>query len=142
MQPIDRSNGCLFVQPGSHRRSLLPHSYPSDGVVNAAYHGIHSLTERDGEAMQQLHMEEGDCVFFHPLLIHGSGRNNSTQFRKAISTHFAASECKYYDVSNTVQEEIKKEAEAMAKKRGNNCTFNDYWRNKSRLVKGKELTLI
>jgi phytanoyl-CoA hydroxylase len=30
-------------------------------------------------------MEKGDTIFFHPLLWHGSGRNSTPNFRKAIS---------------------------------------------------------
>ena len=33
------------------------HTYPNDGVVNKAYHGIHNLTEKDGEAMLHVEME-------------------------------------------------------------------------------------
>ena len=40
------------------------------------------------------------------------------RFRKAISTHFAASECEYIDVRGTTQENIAKEVEEIAKKRG------------------------
>jgi phytanoyl-CoA hydroxylase len=42
-----------------------------------------------------LEMEKGDTVFFHPILIHGSGANRTEGFRKAISCHYAASECKF-----------------------------------------------
>ena len=45
-------------QPGSHREGKLhKHTYPNDGVVNKAYHGIHNLTEKDGEAMLHVEME-------------------------------------------------------------------------------------
>lgn len=50
------------------------------GGVNKMYHGIQDF---DPEArMVHLEMEEGDTVFFHPLLIHGSGRNQTDGFRK------------------------------------------------------------
>ena len=35
-------------------------------------------------------MEPGDTVFFHPILLHGSGRNRTQGFRRAISAHYAA----------------------------------------------------
>ena len=63
-------------------------------------------------------MEAGDTVFFHPLLIHGSGANRSKGFRKAISCHYAASECEYIDVAGTSQENIAEEVLAIAKRRG------------------------
>ena len=56
-----------------------------------------------------LHMEKGDTVFFHPLLIHGSGTNLSGRFRKAISCHYSTSDCHYIDVTGTTQENIAKE---------------------------------
>lgn len=46
-----------------------------------------------------LEVEPGDTLFFHPLLVHGSGVNRSAGTRKAISCHYAAADCKYIDVS-------------------------------------------
>jgi len=145
MQKIDRVNGCLFVSPGTHKGELLRHEYPSDGIVNKAYHGIQNLSsEADGEKMLHVEMEPGDTIFFHPLLIHGSGRNNSDGFRKAISCHYAASDCFYIEPNGTIQEEVAKEiAEIAAKhaKPGHQVTFVDVFRNKGRLVSGKPGTL-
>ena len=57
---------------------LLQHEYPEweDGV-NKMYHGVRGM---DGERKIELHMEKGDTVFFHPLMVHGSGK------RKVLST--------------------------------------------------------
>lgn len=44
----------------------------------------------------------------------------SQHFRKAISCHYAASECEYIDVRGTSQESIAKEVEEVAKRRGIN----------------------
>lgn len=41
-------------------------------MVNKAYHGIQDY---DNSETISLEMEKGDTVFFHPLLIHGSGPN-------------------------------------------------------------------
>jgi len=40
-------------------------------------------------------MEPGDTVFFHPLLLHGSGRNRTEGFRRAISAHYASAACRF-----------------------------------------------
>merc|ERR1711863_171873 len=56
----------------------------------------------------KLCMNKGDTVFFHPLLIHGSGTNNTNRFRKAISCHYASANCHYIDVRGTSQENIAK----------------------------------
>jgi phytanoyl-CoA hydroxylase len=34
-------------------------------------------------------MDPGDTLLFHSLLIHGSGRNKTQRFRRAISAHYA-----------------------------------------------------
>lgn len=44
-------------------------------------------------------------------------------FRKAISFHFAASECEYIDVTGTIQDNIRQEIEEIAKRRGAEVDF-------------------
>ena len=51
----------------------------------------------DIEARLHVEMEPGDTLFFHPLLIHGSGRNRSDDFRRAISVHYASRDCERPD---------------------------------------------
>lgn len=71
-------------------------------------------------------MDKGDCLFFHPLLIHGSGRNNSNGFRKAISCHYAHTDCYYENLTGTMQEDVAKEVEDMIKKKGlQDVSFNE-----------------
>eukprot|EP00164_Ancoracysta_twista_P001072 GFYU01001401.1.p1 GENE.GFYU01001401.1~~GFYU01001401.1.p1 ORF type:complete len:330 (-),score=100.78 GFYU01001401.1:210-1199(-) len=139
MQKINKQNGCLCVIPGSHNRELLLHGYPDDGTVNKMYHGIQGMTEGDMSKMLHLEMEVGDTVFFHPLLIHGSGRNLSSGFRKAISCHYASTDCSYINVKGTIQESIMEEVESVVKRRGvEGVSFNDIWHFKSRLISGRE----
>uniref|UniRef100_A0A8C5YFA1 Phytanoyl-CoA dioxygenase, peroxisomal n=1 Tax=Microcebus murinus TaxID=30608 RepID=A0A8C5YFA1_MICMU len=81
MEHIDRNNGCLCVIPGSHKGHLQPHDYPQwEGGVNIMFHGIQNF--KDYDARVHIQMEKGDTLFFHPLLIHGSGRNTTQRFRK------------------------------------------------------------
>ena len=93
LDPATRENGCLVVVPGSHKGELLEHENPGWEYVNFLYVGAKGA----GEATQRVHleMEPGDTVFFHPLLLHGSGRNRSPGFRVAISAHFASARCRY-----------------------------------------------
>jgi phytanoyl-CoA hydroxylase len=87
-------------------------------------------------------MEKGDTVFFHPILIHGSGANRTNGFRKAISCHYASSDCEYIDLTGTIQEGFKKEVEEIAKKRvGIDVDVRDVWRLKCRLVEGERINL-
>jgi len=86
-------------------------------------------------------MEKGDTVFFHPILVHGSGINKTKGFRKAISCHYASSECNYIDVEGTTQENIAREIEQIASSKGIDCDFQSIWKYRSRLVRGEEHTL-
>jgi phytanoyl-CoA hydroxylase len=96
--------------------------------------------------LAHLEMEKGDTVFFHPILIHGSGANKTGGFRKAISCHYAASECQYFDVTGTIQEDFKNEVEKLAAKKfglskEEKIDINDIWRLKSRVVHGERINL-
>uniref|UniRef100_A0A8C4PSZ0 Phytanoyl-CoA dioxygenase, peroxisomal n=1 Tax=Equus asinus TaxID=9793 RepID=A0A8C4PSZ0_EQUAS len=103
MEHVDRNNGCLAVLPGTHKSSLKPHHYPQwEEGVNAIFHGIEDYDENNDRV--HLVMEKGDTVFFHPLLIHGSGRNKTQGFQKAISCHFASANCHYIDVKGTIKD--------------------------------------
>ena len=88
--PSTRRSGCLAVIPGSHKGRLLKHANPDWEYVNFAFYGIEAPNLED---RVHIEMEPGDTLFFHPLLIHGSGRNRDTKFRRSISTHFARADC-------------------------------------------------
>ncbi len=49
--------------------------------MNKAYFGIKEYEQVAGERLD-LEMKKGDIVFFHPLLVHGSGENKSKGYRK------------------------------------------------------------
>jgi phytanoyl-CoA hydroxylase len=53
-----------------------------------------------------LEMKKGDIVFFHPHLVHGSGENKSSGYRKSFCCHFADSDCKYIDIKGTFNETV------------------------------------
>ncbi len=87
--PTNRNNGCLAVLPGSHRDGLLEHGYPDWEYVN---HGFYAALGVDVSERVYVELDPGDTLFFHPLLLHGSGRNKSTHFRRALSAHFVAAD--------------------------------------------------
>ncbi|MGH0035071.1 MAG: phytanoyl-CoA dioxygenase family protein [Myxococcota bacterium] len=91
LEPVTRENGCLVVVPGSHEGELLPHENPEWEHLNAAYFGARGVGAETPRV--HLEMEPGDTVFFHPLLIHGSGRNTTQGFRRAISAHYGSLDC-------------------------------------------------
>jgi len=75
MEKVTRSNGCLVVIPKTHRGMLHPHEYPAwENGVNKMYHGVSGFDAAD---LVHLEMEKGDTVFFHPILVHGSGANKT-----------------------------------------------------------------
>lgn len=86
----NRCNGCLAVMPGSHKGELLEHDCPDWTYVNAGFLGVGGL---DRQERVHVEMAAGDTLLFHPLLIHGSGRNRSDACRRAISCHYAAADC-------------------------------------------------
>ena len=102
LEPCTRENGCLVVVPGSHEGKLLEHENPDWEWLNRAYFGVRG----EGAVAERVHleMEPGDTVFFHPLLIHGSGRNRTDGFRRAISTHYASAECRFLPGAEPVGE--------------------------------------
>ena len=96
LTPTTRTNGCLSVVPGSHSGELLPHGSPDWEYVNQGFYGIPKTPELAArfDGRRHIEMRRGDSLFFHPLLIHGSGRNLSTAPRRAISTHYASAACR------------------------------------------------
>ncbi|XP_067414795.1 phytanoyl-CoA dioxygenase, peroxisomal-like [Emydura macquarii macquarii] len=143
MERIDRSNGCLAVLPGTHKGSLKRHDYPDwEGGVNTLFYGMLDYNKN----LPRLHlvMEKGDTVFFHPLLIHGSGINRTQGFRKAIVCHYASADCQYIDVKGTSQENIEKEVLEIAQRKygvSTPTTLKDFWIRRGRLVKGERTNL-
>lgn len=139
MEDVTVDNGCLFVLPGTHKGSLQKHDYPNwEGGVNKAYHGV---LGHDDFPKVMLPMKKGDTVFFHPLLVHGSGPNTTKGFRKAISCHYASSDCYYIDVEGTSQENIANEVKEIASRRGISLDYKQIWQQRSRLVRGAEKSL-
>jgi len=65
--------------------------YFIQGEVNKMYHGINKINF-DNHKKVLLEMDKGDTVFFHPLLIHGSGINK-TQVIKMYTLIFNSISC-------------------------------------------------
>ncbi|WAR25346.1 PAHX-like protein, partial [Mya arenaria] len=139
MEKVNRDNGCLVVLPGTHKGELLQHDYPEwEGGVNKMYHGVRDY--KQDHPRIHLEMEAGDTVFFHPILIHGSGANRTNGFRKAISCHYSTGQCHFVDLKGTVQEKIEDEVLELAEKKTGipktQIKYEDIWKFRSRIVKG------
>ncbi|GMT23443.1 hypothetical protein PFISCL1PPCAC_14740, partial [Pristionchus fissidentatus] len=93
----------------------------------------------------------GDTVFFHPLIIHGSGANKTNGFRRAISCHYANDDvCRYHYEKTTSQEETDREVTEMLREKLDKLGVEfdpatiDYsyvWRLRSRAVNGTKANL-
>ena len=90
LDAITRENGCLVVLPGTHTGELLEHDYPDWEHQNFLFFGAKGI---DVDQRVHLEMDPGDTLFFHPLLVHGSGYNRTENLRRAIAVHYASSHC-------------------------------------------------
>jgi phytanoyl-CoA hydroxylase len=149
MENVTRENGCLIAVPGSHRTELLEHGYPDWAAANSAYVGIMGVTSE--VKYVHLPMNKGDTIFFHPLLWHGSGRNLTPNFRKAISCHFASGDCRFINVQGTIQHELEDELKGLLKIKLDRLKveyspemmqqfkLKEIWEVKSRIIQGNEM---
>jgi phytanoyl-CoA hydroxylase len=71
--PADR--GCVCVYPGTHKLGPLPAEGSDHHVAGDAY-------PIDGATL--IEAEAGDAIFFHYLLVHGSGINRSSEPRTTL----------------------------------------------------------
>lgn len=79
LDPADASNGGFVVLGRTHTSGLKEFPYDHTSMNE----GIFDETHRTLVAMQP-----GDAVLFHPLLAHGSGRNESDRPRRIITMWF------------------------------------------------------
>ncbi len=74
-------NGCLYYVPGSHRWNLLPVA----GLTGNMDEIRTVLTAEQNEQFLPVPYEvrRGECVFHHPLMVHGSYENRTDRQRRA-----------------------------------------------------------
>ncbi|XP_046681576.1 phytanoyl-CoA dioxygenase, peroxisomal-like [Homalodisca vitripennis] len=139
METVDSDNGCLVVVPGSHKNGKL-HRHATQQFQTGAFKTFYGVKDMQDTEVVPLHMEKGDTVFLHPLLIHGSGPNKSKRFRKAISCHYAASECEIINVEDNAEyKDVAREFEASASKsRGVPFDFATIMKLRCVVVRGSE----
>ena len=76
-------NGCLQYLPTSHRWDLLPIT----GLAGDMDAIRDVLDESQWKAFQNsvaVELKRGECSFHHPLLVHGSGENQTNRPRRAV----------------------------------------------------------
>jgi ectoine hydroxylase-related dioxygenase (phytanoyl-CoA dioxygenase family) len=76
-------NGCVHYVPGSHRWNLLPIT----GLAGDMQAIRAVLTPEQWEQFQKpmaVELKAGECVFHHPLTVHGSFENRTSNPRRAV----------------------------------------------------------
>ncbi|HEX5150206.1 MAG TPA: phytanoyl-CoA dioxygenase family protein [Parafilimonas sp.] len=77
-----QQNGCLQYVPGSHRWGLLDKPELAGDLMGI----MDYLTPQQQKEFKPVHVETkaGEAIFHHPLTLHGSGENKSSQPRRAF----------------------------------------------------------
>ena len=88
LDDCDEENGCLQVVPGTHTMDLLC-PIVSDRAKSFTKE---TVPVPPGHAVVDLRMKAGDVVFFNGQLVHGSGPNLSSGFRRILVGHYIAGE--------------------------------------------------
>ena len=84
------NNGCLRVIPYSHQNGLLKHHNFVHINGNHKYCVDPECLDKQSKKNNIFNFEAnaGNAIIFHPLLIHGSSSNVSSNNRKALVIHF------------------------------------------------------
>lgn len=82
LEPVDRTNACLWYARGSHLQGIMPHA--ASGVLGFSQ----GLVGFDPKAVDAVPIElaPGDAVAHHSATIHWTGPNETPRTRRAIST--------------------------------------------------------
>ena len=76
-------NGCVHYVPGSHRWNLLPVTGLA-GDMNAIKDVLNAEQWQQFNRHVPVELKAGECVFHHPLTIHGSFENRTPNPRRAV----------------------------------------------------------
>ena len=76
-------NGCVHYVPGSHRWDLLPITGLA-GDMNAIRNVLNAEQWQQFNRHVPVELKAGECVFHHPLTIHGSFENRTPNPRRAV----------------------------------------------------------
>lgn len=75
---INERTGLLWLQPGSHRRGVLPHQQE----------GTYKVCPGDFEGATAIEAKEGDVVLFSSLMVHRSSPNTSMDCRSVYVAEY------------------------------------------------------
>jgi phytanoyl-CoA hydroxylase len=100
LEDADRSNGCLWVQPGGHRSPLRQRFIASNG--SARLHEIDSTPWPTLDQAVPVEVRSGALVVFDGMLPHYSAPNRSQHSRHAYTLH-AVDATAHYSSANWLQ---------------------------------------
>jgi ectoine hydroxylase-related dioxygenase (phytanoyl-CoA dioxygenase family) len=83
LDDVNRDNGCLCYVPGSHRWGLLDKPELA-GDMEGLDQYLTAEQKKQFEKKVLIEMKKGYGTFHHPLMVHGSYRNNSPNPRRAF----------------------------------------------------------
>ena len=86
LTPATAENGCLRVVPRSHRLGLIPHA-DRPNPDNLTTEGATAQVEIDSP--QDVVMQAGEMSLHHPLILHASNPNQSTESRIGFSATYS-----------------------------------------------------
>lgn len=90
LDPCDEENGCLEVLPASHDWPILC-TVPAD--TRLSFTDV-TVPLPDEARLVPVPMEPGDVLFFNGSIVHGSKRNRSARFRRALIGHYIQAEAR------------------------------------------------
>jgi ectoine hydroxylase-related dioxygenase (phytanoyl-CoA dioxygenase family) len=88
LDPMTRENGCLWIQPGSHRRGTLPHR-PTGYFFQIGYEGP--------EAGEPCELAAGEVLAFSSLTLHRTGPNLTDRPRRSWVIQFCHGDAHHRD---------------------------------------------
>lgn len=106
LEDIHPDSGCFFVLPGSHKDKVFePVSSSGDRSLDSTYANHDQMRQEIVDLINQrqykyedLTIDRGDMIFWHPYLIHGAYNNRNPKYsRKSFTTHFYPSSYKRSD---------------------------------------------
>jgi ectoine hydroxylase-related dioxygenase (phytanoyl-CoA dioxygenase family) len=112
VDPVPRET-CLQLVGGSHRwgRWFVPKFIKGDRILAGApdrYEPVPDIdAERDRYTILAWDLEPGDCIAFHPMMLHGAPGNASPQRRRAISTTWLGDDAVYGERQAEVEPRIE-----------------------------------
>jgi len=110
LEDADRSNGCLWVEPGGHRSPLRQRFVVRDG--RAAMEDL-DATPWPSAGATPLEVEAGTLVVFHGRLPHYSAPNRSAKSRHAYTLHAVDGDAAYSPL-NWLQRDARMPARGFA----------------------------